>query len=87
MDEATGYFDDMEEFERFEDLAQAFGVELAEEAVDIAREDIHEVQAEREAEAAREVDQDEEDYRTGGGHSSDRDWEQIDSMFGMLGPA
>jgi hypothetical protein len=87
LDEATGYFDDMEEFERFEDLAQAFGVELAEEAVDIAREDIHEVQAEREAEAAREVDQDEEDYRTGGGHSSDRDWEQIDSMFGMLGPA
>jgi hypothetical protein len=87
LDEATGYFDEMEEFERFEDLAQAFGVELAEEAVDIAREDIHEVQAEREAEAAREVDQDEEDYRTGGGHSNDRDWEQIDSMFGMLGPA
>jgi polynucleotide 5'-kinase involved in rRNA processing len=22
-----------------------------------------------------------------GGHSNDRDWEQIDSMFGMLGPA
>lgn len=40
----------MEEFDRCEDLAQAFGVELAEEAVDIARDDLHEVQAEREAE-------------------------------------
>lgn len=85
LDEATGYFEDLEEFDRFEDLAQAFGVELAEQAVDIARDDIHEAQAEREAEAAREVDQDEEDYRTDVAHSGLGDWEQIDSMFGTLG--
>ncbi|MFI4990529.1 MAG: restriction endonuclease [Solirubrobacterales bacterium] len=86
LDEATGYFEDMEEFERFEDLAVAFGIELADEAVDIAREEIHEVQAEREAEARLEIDadQDEED-RSGGGRPSFGDWEQIDSMFGTLG--
>lgn len=87
LDEATGYFEDMEEFERFETVADAFGIELADEAMDIARDEIYEVQAEREAEARQEidVDQDEDDYRGAGGRSSFGDWEQIDSMFGMLG--
>jgi hypothetical protein len=87
LDEATGYFEDMEEFEQFEDLARVLGVDLADEALDIARDEIYEVQAEREAEARQEldVDQDEDDHRDGASHADFGDWEQIDSMFGTLG--
>jgi hypothetical protein len=87
LDEAPAYFEDMEEFEQFEGLARVFAVDLADEAVDIARDEIYEVQAEREAEAREEldVDQDEDDYRGGASRADFGDWEQIDSMFGTLG--
>ncbi len=84
LEEVSGYFDDMEEFERFEGVAEALGVGLDDAAVDVARDEMYEVQAALEAEAAREVDPDFDDDRDSGG-SYVTDWEQIDSLFGTLG--
>ena len=73
----------MEEFERFEMTATALGVYLDEDAVGYARDEMYEVQAEREAEANSAINPDFDD--TDRGTPRVADWEQIDALFSRLG--
>jgi hypothetical protein len=83
LEDAPEWFDDMDEFSRFEDTAGVLAVRLDEDALTVARDEMYEVQAEREAEARAEIEPDyePEEYE----RPTSTDWDQIDSLFGMLG--
>ena len=83
LEESSGWFDDMDEFSRFEDTAEVLSVSLNEDALTAARDEMYEVQAEREAEARAGIDPDYErdEYE----RPTSTDWDQVDALFGMLG--
>jgi hypothetical protein len=84
LNDGPEWFEDLDEFARFEGVVAKFGVALNEEAVEEAREQVEDVSSERQARAHEDIDYEPE--REGGGYSpaSQFDDVEIDSLFGML---
>ncbi len=81
LEEAPAWFDNMDEFYQLEATARSLGVELDDNALAGAHDEMHEVQKEREADALEEREPDhDDDYRP----TLAADWDHIDALFGML---